>query len=440
MKPRIFISHSTKDTKDDAEIVDKIYEVLKKDFDHVFLDRESVIAGDHWRKKILSALGYCDGGVVFFNDKSLESHWVYMESNILRWRSWLDTSFKLVLVCLNDKVMKSLYKGKWKPLSFTEIQVVKCSQPDKIIDELKRILSPLSQCACKETEMEILERVIASDLESLEDRDIQKCLDALDRMEAEYANENPGRSHEAIQKAEELRQCYCSFNSHSYRAKELARKLLQTGLSGFPVFIENAGIFIRERDRKSRILKLIEPLWVNIRSACLLAKTVEKPRAKRMFYLNGNRPEFTGHHYIRRACGLDKGPDHCWPVIFVTGGAEGDNLNQFVVEEIESGLRKKLFRSARVSEADIRRRLEKLNEKRRPVFVVFSCDFFYNNALIQEISSRYPLLTLFFMTGDNSEPTLEDAEPLIPPLKPGEEDKAYDEYLDCCYLIPPDER
>src|SRR5579864_4920865 len=83
LMPRIFISHSTKDT-DNAfclKLASDLRLVLGNKTS-IWLDRLSLVGGDEWKRIIEQELAGCGIFIVVLSPDALEAHWVNYEMNI----------------------------------------------------------------------------------------------------------------------------------------------------------------------------------------------------------------------------------------------------------------------------------------------------------------------------------------------------------------------
>lgn len=75
IKPRIFISYA----REDIALADFIYHRLQTDGYDPFMDKEKILAGDLFAKKILSELKQCDSIITFISPDSVKSEWCEFE-------------------------------------------------------------------------------------------------------------------------------------------------------------------------------------------------------------------------------------------------------------------------------------------------------------------------------------------------------------------------
>jgi len=142
-KPKIFLSHSCKDSEisdaillDDEQdprrrrlkfartVRDRVVEILSDRFTPL-LDRELLDPGDRWRTKLLHWLGICDGAMILLSEDSIESRWVLQEATVLTWRKWLQQPFVLVPVVLGHLPKEKLAEKGFAPLQLDEIQAAR---------------------------------------------------------------------------------------------------------------------------------------------------------------------------------------------------------------------------------------------------------------------------------------------------------------------------
>lgn len=102
IKPRIFISYSSKD----QQFVDELYLKLKQSGQPVWLNTESIPKGEHWHDEMSKGLRETDLLILVVSEDAIASKWVREE-----WKTFLKMQKKIVPVLLRDcKVPKAIKK------------------------------------------------------------------------------------------------------------------------------------------------------------------------------------------------------------------------------------------------------------------------------------------------------------------------------------------
>ena len=151
MKPVVFVSHSGKDAEpspvdstdreasergrrlDYARLVrTEIVTALRQLTDElgaqqldVWLDKDSLLAGDDWPTELDEILWTCDGAVVLLDSVSVESDWVYKEAMRLSDRKARCPDMLLVPVYLWDFRPEQIETGRWKLIGIDRRQGVR---------------------------------------------------------------------------------------------------------------------------------------------------------------------------------------------------------------------------------------------------------------------------------------------------------------------------
>ena len=128
--PRIFISHKTIDNSNNKASHLRS-ELLRKGFQHVFLDIFSLEAGDNWRQTLLDHLADIDVLIVLIEEATEDSAWVQREVDMARGAG---TSILPVLVDTDYAAVK----GALDRLDMNEKQYIQWDNRhlDDIIDRI----------------------------------------------------------------------------------------------------------------------------------------------------------------------------------------------------------------------------------------------------------------------------------------------------------------
>jgi hypothetical protein len=117
VKPRIFISHASKDGVPDApepepgtpaarlayaRKVRGLIQARLRDSYEVWLDKSDIQPGEDWEAKLDDWLGTCDGAVILLDGESVNSLWVQKEATVVAWRRDSGSGVVVIPVFLGD--------------------------------------------------------------------------------------------------------------------------------------------------------------------------------------------------------------------------------------------------------------------------------------------------------------------------------------------------
>ena len=376
MAIQVFLSHSAGDVPEDAAFLDDLRTRLAAvqapdgtaQFE-IFFDRENLLAGDHWRKKLLETLGSCHAGVVVLNERALkvdEFPWVHTEASILRWRLWMGEKLALILM-LRGKDSAKLYAARreWQPLGFDEIQFLGARK--------EYTEATLDEAAFGTLVKQLL---LAKDMEPAKTR-YGLLRGALQRW-LERVPLDPAR------------------------AREWTEKLLLVGPAGLPRLIAEAVAPMKEPLEQAH--GLIAPWWVDPSSSCLLTSAAVEATPV-AFALNGSDIQYTPRMYVHHACCL--GPDVAWKVLPVRAAPGVQSTAEFL-DKVVAEVRKQLIDAYRrawfgrddVSDEEINDHVASLlrDDPPQPTFVALPHGVAADKAVAQEILAKFPLVKLILMT------------------------------------------
>jgi hypothetical protein len=121
LKPRIFISYSSKD----QEFVDRLFLQLKQSGHPVWLNTESIPKGEHWYDEMVKGLRETDLLILIVSEDAIASKWVAEE-----WKTFLKTEKKIVpLLHRECKVPRALQK----------VEMIKTAEADWYYKLLKAV-------------------------------------------------------------------------------------------------------------------------------------------------------------------------------------------------------------------------------------------------------------------------------------------------------------
>ncbi|MVM34856.1 TIR domain-containing protein [Spirosoma sp. HMF4905] len=118
----LFVSYS----HEDEAVIKPLVDLLRTKEGLVFFDRDSILAGDEWNPKILSAIDSCDKFIVFWSIKSAESFYVEKEFT----RAINDKKTIIPILLDGTELPQSLARFQWIDL---EILTKNSSRKIKII-------------------------------------------------------------------------------------------------------------------------------------------------------------------------------------------------------------------------------------------------------------------------------------------------------------------
>jgi hypothetical protein len=406
VKPRLFISHTSK-SEAAVDRLTALRDCLSARGFDVIIDREHLGAGDEWRREIYTWLGLCDLAVVLIAPRALEPEnpWVSREATILMWRRALDPDFRVVPVLVDGVTLESLDSGPFRDLLLAEMQgdIVAAEDGLEWTDRLAETLAARTPGAGS-APVDALARPIAMQLEGLPD--------ALLRAAADRADVALG-----------------PWNPQADLPLRLAVQMLHLGLDGSFAALDHLAAAGMDQSKLGTIIDLIAPSWVDLCAAHCLASTAARTDEKPTLWLNADS-DFAAQMFIRRASGRPPRVD--WPrvplaAVVDEAGAEG------LAAQLRTALREKLRLAPDALAADEDARLDALLENYRrngrPIFVVarHSAGLAVN---LHRLKALFPALTFLVLGGlqDSGDELPMGFVPIVPPLAPGDEAKARQDY------------
>jgi TIR domain/Domain of unknown function (DUF4062) len=121
LKPRVFISYSSKDKK----LVDQLFVQFKQSGHAVWLNTESIPKGERWHDEMVKGLGETDLLILVVSKDSMASRWVTEE-----WKTFLDTKKKIIPI---------LHKPCKVPKAISELEMIKTSDKNWYYKLLKAV-------------------------------------------------------------------------------------------------------------------------------------------------------------------------------------------------------------------------------------------------------------------------------------------------------------
>jgi hypothetical protein len=289
-----------------SSLLDQLFEELTARQFKVLFDKKRLGAGMEWRPVLHRWLGECDGAVVFFSPKALDSDWMLKESTILTWRKSLGSQVRLLPVlvgCRRDQVVEH---RAYKPLDIGSLQFLRYDQTrpteqaaEALLRELIDKLATLQPDASDEPLRQWIREVglLLGKVDPVEH---------LERAAAGLDIAADARSLFTDLPTTVAHQLLHSDLSHTHRAF----KSLHRGLN---------------KDQFERLVGLVVPTWVRLEAAAHVRGVLGRPPGGRMLAINSDRPPTGKDYLVRATCGeAERG--HMVTVCGVVGGDDEKEL------------------------------------------------------------------------------------------------------------------
>ncbi|TWU06480.1 toll/interleukin-1 receptor domain-containing protein [Stieleria varia] len=410
MKPKIFISHSAKSTDVQGFLSAIHQELLGAEFD-VRLDIDGLDLGDGWRHKLFQWMDEVHGAVLLLSHSALESKFVPIELSILSFRHLREQNFPLLPVLVGNVQPEELDQGTIGDLRLREIQCLVATDPQETARQLVAHLQ--RQC----------NRVgrLRTPMEVLED-DVVKLLSraGFERLEIEEA---------AWQICD---QGWTASSSEQQIFRSFARELFRMDYEQACDALLALGKGTTAHDAKRcllEILDLITPFWVLESAASKLAQLAMGQYSERTFTLCCAEP-WTAHSYVSRSSMKPLGAG--WHVCELMPPESEDPL-EWIMNQLAASLTPAAGPARQTQTRDVKRRLERKDSRREPVFLLFPPNWVLSPNLLRRLQEELPTLTIL-VTGPERQ--LEILHPLAHQLDfPGEDRElaacdAYDDTKD----------
>jgi hypothetical protein len=286
-----------------SEFLAKLVERLKPSFD-VKWDRDILFAGDDWRKKLYSFLGECQAAVILLTEGAFDSNYVPLEAMVLMYRHVLNPHFKIIPVYFaNVSAERVRVEKPFYGIGLDDINAVTHGGNDesclRAIEDTLRVLAKIPS----PEKVAVLQRLV-------------ELLDGISDHAAVAAAQEWGESLEEADGPKPL---------------QLARRLMDHELLDATRALNQIPL---EPGRRSKILDLLAPAWVNLLAAAPIWKdrwvaspAEDVPKKGPVFVING-KFEQTAAHYVRRAWSLRRDEElGILPVAAIAGQSAEDIRN-----------------------------------------------------------------------------------------------------------------
>lgn len=390
MAAQVFISYSSKDEAAVA-LRDDVRQALKGAGYEVFVDKWDIAPGTLWGQAIRIALAESHAAVILFSKSTLDHDYVLYEAGILSLRCHLDKGFKLIPVLFEEVKPEDLTSRRFSPLAIADIQSVKITSTQQIVEKIRELLGPAEGRVGHKTVVDSLADQIAMELSGLSDARLRQLVANLN-LQVTFWSEQRGISEIAT---------------------ELTRLVLREGMAGVEKCIRTL-VNTRVAEPKP-LVKLLSPLWVRHEAARRIPQA-----SHHLVALNGIFfADFTARMYLLRAVWPKQDIEMC-PV----SETHGEDRVAHVTNEIANHVMATRPMYKRPAQA-----LEYLRRQRVPLYVTLPPPVPALDEL-EKLLAAFPDVTFLLHTGDKAlDPNYLPGivEPL-PELAPNEEQDACDRY------------
>jgi hypothetical protein len=396
MAAQVFISYSS---KDDAavELRDAVRQALKDAGYEVFVDKWDITPGTLWGQAIRIALAESHAAVILFSKSTLNHDYVLYEAGILSLRCHLDKDFKLIPVLFEEVKPEHLKRKRFSPLAIADIQSVKITSTQQIVEKIRDLLGPAGGRVGHKTVVDSLADQIALELGELPTLRLKQLAARLN-LQISVWSEQRGVSEIAT---------------------ELTRLVLREGMAGVEKCIRTL-INTRVAEPKP-LVNLLSPLWVRHEAAGRIPQA-----SHHLVALNGAFFDFTARMYLLRAVWPDQAIELC-----SVSEPHGEDRVAYVTNEIANYVMATRPMYKKPTQA-----LEYLRRQKVPLYVTLPPPVPAIDEL-EKLLAAFPNVTFLLHTGEKAlDPThLPGIVEPLPELAPNEEQDACDRYSNILGLL-----
>jgi hypothetical protein len=394
-KPRVFISHSTRDDPDTRPLLDDLRTALQDDF-AVLIDKDDLKAGDPWRQTLNTWIGGCDVAIVLLTPKALLSEYVAYEVTILTYREKSLPAQKCTLIpvflgSVNDKAVREA-RG-FGAAQIAEWQAIVGNPGPELVEQIRQKLAGLRILPSPIEEQELYLENVFRDLVPR-----GKIEDALDKLNVEL----DGWKVEP--------------------ARSLALALISRGLNAATIdVILSIRAYIRDRERLETMFEIMATSWIDLRSSRRLETIAMGGRDQRVVAVNA-ASDFIARKYVWRAG--NRPPTDSWNMAAVTG-----IFSEVAIDPLQMEIRRSLQQVFRLgADEDLQDQLDWYDEKRQPVFVALPAAGM-TTTILGQLRASFPTVTFFLLAGGDkpllSAMEAQNIELLEPRLTPDFDEPAF---------------
>ena len=363
-KPRVFISHSAKETHAEA-LRTALAKALNDAGYPVLLDKDELQLGVNWRATLNVWIDGCDAAVVLLSESALQSAFVAYEASILAYRKRANARFLLIPVFVDPVDNK---KVQHSPLAPTRIHDVESITKDVPQDQLiQQVLEKMAEH----------EAITAVDGHT---KHLTSLLEDVPDFALEEEGERLGINLGAWVPASELKLA-------------LAMKMMGAGLDGAATTVMNLDSYLPEPRPKTagEIADLVGASWVDSRSVDAIPKVAKGSRA---VGVNGDNP-LTAKMYVIRACPRPPSNRFRWRVAEVDGVV--GEYTAATIKPLCQLIRQSLMHTLKADDEDeLEEALEDLVDRDDPIFVVLPA---VTRDVLDAVRGIFPTVTFFLLLG-----------------------------------------
>ncbi|GKQ41547.1 toll/interleukin-1 receptor domain-containing protein [Streptomyces sp. A012304] len=277
---KVFISHSTSEDPQTAELRDAIADGLEARNYKVLLDQRIKKPGRPWRLKLAEFLGECDAALVLVNSHALGSDWVRRETDILHWRKTLYPDMVLITVLVNDVTAGQLRNSALRYLADDDVERAGTHAPSeearRVVDLFPEILRVPDDAVSKWLSN------IGVQLNHIQDPSVfGRMATALGLPPEEHGELTPGRGHLLL----------ASQMLDTHKIEKLANAVAEAWMGGL------------ETSRARLLADMVLPVWVDRDQARRIVRERDGS-TRRVVILNVHSPQI-GKQYLARAFCVD---------------------------------------------------------------------------------------------------------------------------------------
>ncbi len=380
---KVFISHSAK-SEDVARHLDAISSALQAAGWDVRLDKTGLDVGDGWRSKLFQWMDEVHAAVLLLSRSALESKFVPIELSVLSFRHMREQNFPLLPVLIDDIDVQALSDGMIGELRLSEIQSLPAKEPTETAQRVaERLGEQYASSGRLRTPLETLEQTVVTLLKNAGFHEEQL-------VEAAYVTDKF-----ALGEAAQPGTIFLDF------ARRLLRVEFETACDVLLALGERR-TSIDARRCLLELLDIVAPFWVTESEAAKLARYAMAGFDHRGFLLVCREP-WTARIHICRSSMKPLGTG--WLVCELPPPEYEDELS-WIWRQLALSLTPAASATRKMGVDEVRRRLERLEQRRQPLFLLFPPEWTPSVQLLTQLRQTLPTLT-FFVTG-----TSEDLEDL----------------------------
>jgi hypothetical protein len=276
---KVFISHSTSEDPQTAELRDAIARGLESRNYDVLLDVEIRLPGRPWQLKLARFLGECDAALVLVNEDALDSSWVRRETNILHWRKTLHPDMVLITVLVNDVTSGLLRKSDLRYLAEDDVERATTGVPSQ---EAQRLVEQFPEIRAADDAVSKWLSNIGVQLNHIQDPSVfGRMASALGLPQEELALLTPGLGHLFL----------ASQMLDTHNIERLANAVAEAWMGGL------------DRSRARQLADMVLPVWIDRDEARRIVRETDGS-TRRVVILNVHSPQI-GEQYLARAFCVD---------------------------------------------------------------------------------------------------------------------------------------